>query len=98
MIEKTIDLNKVMDVQELPCSVKHPSILKRWFELPVGDYFVLVNTHDPVRLRDQFQAQFSGAMSWEYLQQDSDLVRIMIKKVAQIAPIDLTNPCSGDNH
>ena len=40
-----------MDVRPIPCSIKHGLILKTWRELPVGDYFILLNDHDPVPLR-----------------------------------------------
>ena len=37
-----------MDVRPIPCSVKHGLIIQTWLQLPVGDYFVLLNDHDPV--------------------------------------------------
>ncbi len=98
MTELTIDANNVLDVREMPCSVKHPAILKKWFDLAVGDHFILVNTHDPLRLRDQFEAWFSQAVEWEYLRRDADQVQIQIKKIAAVAPLDLANPCTGENH
>ena len=33
-----------------------------------GTGFVLVNDHDPLPLRYQFEAQYPAAFTWEYLQ------------------------------
>ena len=63
-----IGADKVMDVRLIPCSVKHGLILKTWRELPVGDHFILRNDHDPVPLRDQFEAEYPGAFTWDYLE------------------------------
>ena len=57
-LPSVIGADKVMDVRPIPCSIKHSLILKTWRELPVGDHFVLLNDHDPVPLRYQFEAEF----------------------------------------
>ena len=76
-----INADKVMDVRPIPCSVKHGLIMKTWFQLPVGDYFVLLNDHDPVPLRYQFEAEFGPAFSWEYLERGPTDFRVKITKV-----------------
>ncbi|MBP6508905.1 MAG: DUF2249 domain-containing protein, partial [Opitutaceae bacterium] len=40
----------VFDVRPIPGRVKHAQIFQRWFDLPVGQFFVLLNDHDPVPL------------------------------------------------
>jgi uncharacterized protein (DUF2249 family) len=85
--------NKVLDVREMPCSVKHGLILSTWFRLPVGDYFILVNTHDPVPLRHQFQAEFGDSVSWEYLDEGADEFWIKISKLAEVRAVELESPC-----
>ena len=42
------DDETIFDVREIPCQIKHPQIMQRFFGLPVGAFFVLVNDHDPV--------------------------------------------------
>ena len=76
-----IGLDKVMDVRELPCSIKHGLILRNCVELPVGGYFVLLNGHDPVHIRDQISASWPGAFGWDYLVQKPDEVRVKITKL-----------------
>jgi uncharacterized protein (DUF2249 family) len=81
-----LDPDKVMDVRPIPCSIKHGLILKTWYELPVGDYFILLNDHDPVPLRYQFQAEFGDAFRWEYLVRGPENFRVKISKVHEFAP------------
>jgi len=87
------DHNKVLDVRPIPCSIKHGLILKTWFDLPVGDHFILLNDHDPVPLRFQFEAQFLGAHTWEYVQRGPEEYRVRITKVATVDPVELQSPC-----
>jgi len=72
--------DKVLDVRTVPCSIKHGLILKVWRELPVGDSFILLNNHDPVQLRNQFQAVFPGAFSWDYIESGPSGFRVRITK------------------
>jgi uncharacterized protein (DUF2249 family) len=79
--ESLIDNNKVMDVRPIPCSVKHGLILKTWRELPVGDFFILLNDHDPVPLRYQFLAEFPGTFTWDYLERGPEDFRVKVTKL-----------------
>src|SRR5689334_22517970 len=90
-----LDENKLMDVRPIPCSIKHGLIVKTWFDLAVGDYFILLNDHDPVPLRYQFEAEFPGACSWEYLERGPEDFRIKITKTAPVGHAELQSPCGG---
>ena len=79
--ENLIGADKVMDVRAIPCSIKHGLILHTWQELPVGDHFILCNDHDPVRMQDQFAAQWPGTFTWEHLVKGTDEFRIKITKL-----------------
>ncbi len=79
-----IDPKAVFDVRPIPGRVKHTQIFQRWFDLPVGGYFVLLNDHDPVPLRYQFEGQFPGAFAWEYLEQGPEEFRVKITKLAAV--------------
>jgi len=75
--------------------VKHAQIFQRWLDLPLGGYFVLLNDHDPVPLRYQFQAEFPGAFLWDYLETGPDEFRVKITKLRAItAPRSATTPAS----
>ncbi len=89
--------DKVMDVRPIPCSIKHGLILKTWFELPVGDHFILLNDHDPVPLRYQFEAEFPNAFTWEYVERGPEDFRVKITKLAAVVNVDLASPCGGSD-
>ncbi len=78
--------DKVLDVRETPCSIKHGLILRTFFELPTGDFFILRNGHDPVPLRYQFEAEFPDTFTWEYVHRQPDDVAVKISKVKAFAP------------
>lgn len=72
-----------LDVRELPPPEKHPTIFD-WFEdLEVGDSFVIINDHDPVPLKYQFQNERPGEMGWEYLEDGPEVWRVEIERVAE---------------
>lgn len=94
----TTDLDPAayFDVREISCREKHALIFKRWTDLPVGGYFVLVNDHDPVPLYYQFDAQFAGAFSWDYLEQGPEVFQVKITRLAEtITPANLRPPAGG---
>jgi uncharacterized protein (DUF2249 family) len=80
-----IEPEKIFDGRSIPCSVKHGLVIQKWLDLPVGDYFVLVNDHDPVRMHEQFSAQWPGAFDWQYLQQGPEEFRMKITKLKALA-------------
>jgi uncharacterized protein (DUF2249 family) len=75
------DADIPFDVRPIPCRIKHGLIFQRWLDLPVGGHFVLLNDHDPVPLRYQFEAEFPGALSWEYLERGPEDFRVKITKL-----------------
>lgn len=87
----------LLDVREDGCQSKIGRIFGRWETLPVGEFFVLVNGHDPVPLFQMFCASFPGAFTWDYLRRDAEEVRIRISRLAPTAL--LTTPplpsCAG---
>lgn len=91
LAESIIEPGHVMDVRPIPCSIKHGQILKRWRELSVGDFFVLLNDHDPVPLYYQFAAEFPGVFTWEHLERGPEDFRV---KITKVKPIDASpTPC-----
>jgi uncharacterized protein (DUF2249 family) len=90
-----LDTETVFDVRPIPCRVKHAQIFQRWFDLPVGQYFILLNDHDPVPLRYQFEAEFPGAFSWEYLERGPDDFRVKISKRLPVAGLASVPPPCG---
>ncbi len=55
-----------LDVRVIPPRDKHPTIFRTFDGLASGQAMVIVNDHDPRRLRDQFTAQRPDAFDWTY--------------------------------
>jgi uncharacterized protein (DUF2249 family)/quercetin dioxygenase-like cupin family protein len=71
-----------IDVRTLRKPDKHPAIFQAYAGVPVGESLLLVNDHDPRHLRDEFEIEFPGGYSWEYIARDPRDWRIRITKLA----------------
>jgi len=71
-----------LDVRPLRKPDKHPAIFRAFDELAVGESFVLVNNHDPLHLRDEFDTGYPGNYGWDYLVAGPEAWRIRIRKLA----------------
>jgi uncharacterized protein (DUF2249 family) len=71
---------RVLDVRGVSPSERHPRIFGTFTNLDPGESFVLVNDHDPKPLFYQFQAEYTGRFSWEYLEQGPKTWRVRIGK------------------
>ncbi|HYE31064.1 MAG TPA: DUF2249 domain-containing protein [Methylomirabilota bacterium] len=73
--------DRVMDVRPIPCSIKHGMIIETWLNMPVGEHFILLNDHDPIPLRYQFQGEWPGCFTWEHLERGPEAFRVKITKI-----------------
>lgn len=69
-----------LDVRRVPKAQRHPLIFNRFSDLATGETFVLVNSHDPRHLREEFERDQPGAFSWEYLDAGPKEWRVRIGK------------------
>ena len=88
---------EIFDGREIPCSVKHGQVIAKWQALPVGAAFVLINNHDPARMRDHLAAQWPGTFTWEHLVQGPDEFRIKITKLKPLGEpaVSMATSCEG---
>ena len=56
-----------LDVRPLRKPDKQPAVFAAYADLPVGGSSVLINDHDPIHLREEFESDYSGGCSWEHL-------------------------------
>jgi uncharacterized protein (DUF2249 family) len=77
--------DRMLDVRETPCSIKHGLILQTFVGLAAGEHFILRNGHDPVPLRYQFEAEFPGTFTWEYVHRQPEDVAVRITKLKALA-------------
>ena len=70
-----------LDVREIPPAEKHPTIFETFDDLEPGESFVIINDHDPVPLKYQFQAERGeDVFDWEYHEQGPEVWRVRIGK------------------
>ena len=95
--QNLIEPDKILDGRAIPCSAKYGLIVQRWLDLPVGDYFVLLNDNDPVPLYYQFSAEWPEAFTWEHLEKGPEEFRVKITKLKATAlPETATECCCGE--
>lgn len=69
-----------LDVRVIPPREKHPTIFQTFEALAPGESFVLVNDHDPVPLRYQFEFEYTGQFAWRYLERGPEIWRVEIAR------------------
>ena len=67
-----------LDVRVIPPREKHAIIFKTYSALQPGESFLLINDHDPVPLRYQFEAEHAGKYTWEYEEQGPETWKVRI--------------------
>jgi len=69
-----------LDVRGVPKPKRHPLIFDRFADLAAGEAFVLINSHDPKHLRDEFERDHPGRFAWDYLESGPQTWRVRIGK------------------
>lgn len=67
-----------LDVRQVSHAQRHGLIFTAYRALRPGAGFVLVNDHDPRPLRYQFDAQYAGEYTWDYLETGPRVWRVRI--------------------
>lgn len=71
---------RTLDVRVIPPREKHPAIFQTFAALEPGGSFILLNDHDPLPLRYQFEYEHSGTFEWTYLEEGPSVWRVEIGK------------------
>lgn len=70
-----------LDVRDIEPKNKHPRIFEAFDGLESDESFVIVNDHDPVPLKYQFEAERGEeAFGWDYLDEGPEVWRVRITK------------------
>ena len=67
-----------LDVRQLPHWRRHDAIFTAYRALQPGRGVVVVNDHDPLPLRYQFEAQHHGQFTWDYIEAGPGTWRVRI--------------------
>jgi uncharacterized protein (DUF2249 family) len=71
----------VLDVREVPHSIRHATVFGAFDAIPVGGALVLVAPHDPVPLLHQLHDRASGRLDVEYEQRGPEAWRLRLTKL-----------------
>jgi uncharacterized protein (DUF2249 family) len=63
------DKIRELDLRAMPVMERNPSIFDAWEKLPHGGTLKIINDHDPKPLRYQFESEYGGEHSWEYVEE-----------------------------
>lgn len=69
-----------LDVRVIPPRDKHPAIFRTFDSLASGQAMVILNDHNPRRLRDQFAAERPYAFDWTYEVEGPEVWRVRISR------------------
>jgi uncharacterized protein (DUF2249 family) len=71
-----------LDVRKVTHAQRHGLIFTAYRALQPGRGFVLVNDHDPLPLRYQFEAQYADEYTWDYQEAGPKVWRVRIGRAA----------------
>ena len=85
-----------IDLRKIAPRDRHTLMFERFDALKAGEALELVNDHDPVPLRHQFDDRSPGGFVWSTLEAGPGLWRARIAKVrAVVIPVAADACCSG---
>ncbi len=71
-----------LDVRQLPHGQRHDAIFTAYRALRPGRGFVVASDHDPLPLRYQFEAQYRGQFTWDYVEAGPGTWRVRIGRAS----------------
>ena len=72
-------------VPDLAPALKHPTVLKKFDDLKVGESFLLINDHDPIPLYYEMKAEKGEVFDWKKIENGPELWKVEITKTADAA-------------
>lgn len=82
-------LHLPLDLRQIPPYERHALIFDSFTRLAAGDALELTNDHDPLPLRQQFEARWPRQFGWEYLERGPQIWRVRIARTGE------ANSCCG---
>lgn len=74
------EFSATVNAMEYPPQLKHKVIFETFNGLDASEAMLLINDHDPIPLRYQFESMFPGKFGWSYIEQGPDTFRVKIEK------------------
>lgn len=86
----------ILDVRSFDPRYRHALIFSMFEGLVAGASFELVNDHDPVPLREQFQSLSLPNFGWSYLEMGPSIWRVRIAKTGPNAEAHGCGACKDE--
>lgn len=71
-----------LDLRPLPRPERHRLVFVQFAALQPGEAFELINDHDPLGLRHQFDQHVPGYFTWDYRERGPQDWRVVVGKTA----------------
>ena len=75
---RSANVDRELDVRTLAPAQRHAEIFAAYRALSPGRGFLLINDHDPKPLQYQFEAEYRGQFTWDYLEGGPKVWRVRI--------------------
>ncbi len=73
---------RMLDLRQTPRERRHSTVFYAFDNLGIGEFFLLVNDHDPQPLHAQMEQRRPGELAWEYQVQGPHEFRIKVSRMA----------------
>ncbi len=80
---RNADIVRELDVRPLAPAQRHSEIFASFRALAPGRGFMLINDHDPKPLQYQFEAEYKGEFTWDYLECGPKVWRVRIGRAIE---------------
>jgi uncharacterized protein (DUF2249 family) len=87
-----------LDLRQTPRERRHSTGFYAFDALAVGEWFVLVNDHDPQPLHAQLESQRPGELSWNYELRGPYEFRIVVSRIAPAPTTERQTVMATCNH
>ncbi|QTH45049.1 DUF2249 domain-containing protein [Cohnella sp. LGH] len=71
----------IVNATEYPPHLKHKVIFETFGNLAPNEAMLLVNDHDPIPLRYQFEANHAERFTWDYIERGPAVFQVRIGKI-----------------
>ena len=69
-----------LDVRIIPPRDKHPRIFQTFDSLKSGEILLIINDHDPMPLKYQFEVERQGKYGWKYIEKGPEIWKVEIER------------------
>ena len=70
-----------LDMRVLVPIERHKKLIQLFKELPVGNYFIFINYHDPIPLYYEFRSIYGDVVGWEYLHKGGREWKVKVTRI-----------------